>query len=114
MKKYNSNLIRLLARSAYYQNLYARAKELPNIKIFENETDLSLTQFEFLYWLSVYNRLYQELYLGKSKYLTNKVLDNDILCDCYLIWETKQKDKKEEEKEDKKQAFNNTSKVVFS
>jgi len=89
--------IRKLARSFHYQHLYARARELHGIQIFENVSDLSKIQIEFLYWLALYNRLYQDL-LMKEPFLTEETINNDFLCDCYLIWEDKVKRKKELER----------------
>lgn len=51
-------------------------------------------QHEFLYWIAVYSRLYQELAMGEE-YLTPEVIDDDLLCDCYLIWEHKVKRKEQ-------------------
>lgn len=89
--------LRKLARSSHFQHIYARAKELHGIHFFENTSDLSKIQIEFLYWLSLYNRLYQDLIM-KEPYLTEEIIDNDFLCDCYLIWESKVKRKEELEK----------------
>ncbi len=86
--------IRKLARSGKYQLLYAKTKEISNIRIFENDINFSGLQLEFLYWLSVYNNLYQDLAM-KEKYLTKEVINDDIECDAYVYWKSKQKDKKE-------------------
>ena len=91
MNKKKVNPIRQLARSTKYQNLFALAKELPSIQFFENVNDFSNIQIEFLYWVTTYNRLYQELSIGDNKYLTKEIIENECWCDCYLIWERKRK-----------------------
>ena len=92
---HKSDPLRTLARSSYYQNLYLRAKELNGIYLFENTNQFSKIQLEFLYWISAYNRLYQELAM-ENKHLTENMIKDDRLCDCFLIWETKKRDKPKE------------------
>ena len=89
--------LRKLARSVKYQNLYVRASDLACIHLFDNTSDFSKIQHEFLYWIAVYSRLYQDMAMGE-KYLTQEVIDDDLLCDCYLIWEQKIKRKEELER----------------
>lgn len=89
--------LRKLARSVKYQNLFARANDLGCIHLFDNTSDFTKIQTEFLYWLAVYNRLYQDLSMGQ-KYLSQEVINDDLLCDCYLIWEQRIKHKEELEK----------------
>jgi hypothetical protein len=78
-------MIRKLARSIFYQNLYKSAKEL-NINLFENDRNFSGTQSLFLFWLSVYDLLYSELNQKEWKYLDDKVIEDDIRCDAFLYW----------------------------
>jgi hypothetical protein len=78
-------MIRKLARSVIYQNLYKSAKEL-NINIFENDKNLSGLQSLFLFWLSVYELLYSELNQREWRYLDEKVIENDIRTDAFLHW----------------------------
>lgn len=86
--------LRKLARSVKYQNLYARASDLSCIHLFDNTCDFSKVQHEFLYWIALYSRLYQDLAMGE-RYLNQEVIDDDLLCDCYLVWEQKVKHKEE-------------------
>ena len=81
----NEQIIRKLARSIFYQNLYKAAKEL-NINLFENTTNLSGVQNHFLFWLSVYESLYAELNSKEWKYLDEKVINDDLRCDAFLYW----------------------------
>lgn len=80
--------------------LYVRAKELSCVHIFENCSSLSKIQLEFLYWIALYNRLYQDIAMGE-KYISEDIIKDDFLCDCYLIWEEKVKRKQELNKTDK-------------
>jgi len=96
MLKRTQDPLRKLARSSQYQVLYVRAKELGCIHLFENTSDLSRIQMEFLYWIALYNRLYQDLAMGEDC-LTEEIIDDDLLCDCYLIWEEKVKRKREKD-----------------
>lgn len=82
----NEKLIRKLARSTYYQNIYKSAKEIGSIHLFENSTNLSGVQNLFLFWLSIYDTLYSELGQKEWKYLDEKVIDNDLRCDAFLYW----------------------------
>jgi hypothetical protein len=78
--------IRYLARSTYWQNLYRSAKEIGSIQLFENISNFSGLQSLFLFWLSVYESLYQDLAQKEWKYLDDKVINNDTRCDAFLYW----------------------------
>lgn len=92
MEKY----LRKLARSNRWQLLYAKSKELNGIRLFENKLNHSQRQLHFLYWLSMYNSLYQDLAM-KEKYLSIKVINSDIECDAYLYYKTIVKEDKDKE-----------------
>jgi len=81
--------IRKLARSTYYQNLYKAAKEIGSIQLFENKTNFSGLQSVFLFWLNVYESLYQDLTQKEWKYLDDDVIENDTRCDAFLYWRGK-------------------------
>jgi len=114
MSRKKGNPLRKLARSIEYQNLFIMAKEMSGIQLFENIRDFSKIQLDFLFWLSLYNRFYQELAIGDNKYLTKEIIDNDLYCECYLIWERKRKphlkDKDKKGKYNKRQ-INTTSTI---
>ena len=76
--------IRELAKSAKWQNLYSRSKELSSITLFRNSTDFSLIQNHFLYLLETYNTLYVDMYSDKP-YISQKVIDNVIRTEAYLL-----------------------------
>lgn len=102
MEKY----LRKLARSNRWQLLYAKSKEINGIRLFINEVNFSQIQIAFLYWLSVYHSLYQDLVM-KERYLTDEVIDNDIECDAYLYYKSVKKPEK-----DKKEKSANTTGIM--
>jgi hypothetical protein len=83
--------LRTLAKSGYYQSLYNAAEKL-GIQLFENDKNFSGLQVRFLYWLSVYNKLYSELSTHEDDFLTEKVIQDEYRCDCYLIYRNKKYD----------------------
>jgi hypothetical protein len=78
------NHIRNLAKSSFWQSMYSASKE-NGVKLFDNNTNLSALQVRFLYWLGLYSTLYTELVTKEDKYLTEKVLMDDVRTDAYLI-----------------------------
>lgn len=89
MEKY----IRKLACSNKYQMLYNKTKDMSNIRIFQNDSNFSKLQMRFLYWLSVYNNLYQDLIMDES-FISESVIKDEIECDAYLYYKSLKKDKK--------------------
>ena len=110
MIKRKQDPLRKLARSVKYQNIYSAIKEIPSFQLFENTKNLSKIQLDFLYWLTVYNRLYCDLSMSDNKNLTKKIIEDDFACECYLIWERKKSKKTDKEDKNKKQ-INRNSKV---
>jgi hypothetical protein len=86
--------IRKLARSSYWQRLYRNSKELNGIKLFYNETDLSGLQIIFIYWLEAYHMLYEELMQKEWENLDTEVIENDIRCDAFLYYRSKELEKR--------------------
>lgn len=119
MGKRRNDPLRVLARSTKYQNIYSMAKELHGVQLFENVSDFSKIQLNFLYWLSVYHRLYEAKALKENQFIQDLEFDSDFAVDCYLIWEDKQRkkpvDKKDEKKKKKEVDPNNPiGRVVFT
>jgi hypothetical protein len=81
--------IRFLARSQHYQTIYRSAKDIGSLKIFENDNNLSGIQTLFLFWLSVYESLYQDLAQKEWKYLDEEVINSDVRTDAFLYWRSK-------------------------
>jgi len=99
-------MIRKLARSTYYQNIYKSAKEIGSIQLFENQMNFSGLQSLFLFWLSIYEMLYSELGQKEWKYLDENVIKDDYRCDAFLYWRGQMKEAdidkhKREQKESK-------------
>jgi len=92
MEKY----LRMLAKSNKWQLMYAKSKELNGIRLFENELNFSHHQINFIYWLSMYHSLYQDLAM-KEKYLTKEVINDDVECDAYLYYKSVAKPEKDKE-----------------
>jgi len=78
--------LRRLARSARWMTLYARAKDM-NINLFENQSDFSDIQIIFLQWLETYHFLYMELASQDKPKLSRKIVEDELLCDAYLIYD---------------------------
>ena len=108
-----NNLLRKLARSHQWQSLYVRCKDIGTLKLFTNDSDLSETQRHFLMWLEVYNSLYMDLRMEED-FISNDVIEDDIRCEAYLLYKSKKRDTKKEEKENKKvDTSGNIPTVIF-
>lgn len=106
-----SNALRSLARSTKYQNLYCMAKEIGGIQLFENICDFSKIQLDFMYWVSLYNRLYTDLAMAENKYISKKIIETDNWLDYYLIWERKKDKRKPLKDDDNKKVIDENSSV---
>lgn len=84
--------LRKLARSNYWQNLYRATKECANVQLFENINNFSGLQIRFIYYLTVYGMLYDELLRHEDDNLTEKVINDNERCDAYLIYRNKKHD----------------------
>lgn len=82
-------ILRKLAKSTYFQNLYNSSKENSGINLFQNNYNLSGLQVRFLYWLKVYDMLYTELQTYENDLLTEKVINDIMRCDAYLLLRSK-------------------------
>jgi len=89
-------ILRKLAQSSKYQCLYVRAKELGNIRFFDNDRDLSRIQILFLQWLQIYYSLYYDLAM-KEDYISEDVIKSEFRTDCYLLYKSKEKYSKEKQ-----------------
>ena len=92
------SVLRKLARSSYFQNLYSHAKEL-GFQFFQNNTALSKIQIIFLSWVSQYNSLFQDLAMSED-YISEEIIEDDIRADAYILWRRKIKYKKKKKKKD--------------
>lgn len=104
--------IRELAQSQYWQEIYNASKNCSNIQIFNNVNDFSGIQYLFLYWLRVYNMLYDELYQMEWDNLDEAVIKDTVRCDAFLYYRRKQQEKKlRKSKRDSKPKKSNMMKV---
>ncbi|KKM86366.1 hypothetical protein LCGC14_1279670 [marine sediment metagenome] len=106
--------LRELARSVYWQNLYARAKEL-NLQLFENTSDFSKLQLRFLQWLEIYHSIYVDI-ASDEELMSYKRIEDDMLVDAYLVYKNKEKENKDKKKDKKfkgKERVNNLPSVIF-
>lgn len=81
--------LRKLAQTSYWQNLYRASLTCSNISLFENSHNYSGIQVRFLYWLSVYYKLYEESSTFEDESLTEEVIRDIDRCDAYLIYRNK-------------------------
>jgi len=88
-----SKYVRELAKTDYYQTLYAQTKEL-HFKLFKNNEDLSDIQIEFLGYLAFYSNLFMDIALGEVDEI---VLKDEIYEDAYVYYK---QHKRYEEKEE--------------
>lgn len=86
--------IRKLARSNYWQEIYYHSKESAGIYLFENRSNFSGVQYLFLYWMRIYSLLYAELAHKDWDNLDKNVIEDDIRCDAFLYYRSREQDKK--------------------
>jgi len=84
--------LRKLARSNYWQNLYRASQKCSSLSLFSNFKDYSGIQVKFLYWLQVYQMLYDELSTFEDNLLTEQVIENDFRTDAYLMHRSKKQE----------------------
>ena len=107
--------LRKLAKSISSQNTFIAAKEINGIKIFENETNLSKIQEEYVSYLYFYKSLYEDIY---SKKVSEKILNDEIYEDAYSYYKSKYEDKPDNKSKGKQRKIQATfakdnSKIKF-
>lgn len=85
--------LRDLAKSQKYQTLFANEKEI-GLRLFINEYDYSDIQIAFLNYLAFYYTIQMDISFGE---VDEKVFEDYIYEEAYMIW--KHKKRKEEMKE---------------
>lgn len=88
-------VLKQLAKSVKYQTLYARSKEMANIRLFLNQLDFTAIQTLFLDWLEIYHSLYMDVVMEKDN-IDYDIIDDDIRTEAYLLWRHRTKNKKQE------------------
>ena len=100
------DLIMNLARSSYWQNAYKASKECSFLALFENHSQLSAIQSDFLYWLRAFEICYDDLYSKAHPFLSEKYLKDNTRVRAYLYFRkhnAQQKDEKSGYKDDNKE-----------
>jgi len=100
------NEIRDLAKTNYYQTLFASAKEI-NIQIFNNNKDFSELQVVFLNYLNFYKVLYDEI---SQDEVTEIVLKKHIYEDAYMLYRRENYKKMKKESKEKNHSPKKSSK----
>ena len=96
--------IRKLANSDYYQTLFSYSKEGMNVKLFINDIDFTDLQITFLKYLNFYSAINTDIALGD---VSEKVLEDEIYSDAYMMYKNRSDRKKlEESKNSEKQNRN--------
>jgi len=81
--------VRTLAKSSHYQTLFAFMKEGP-FKVFENTTNLTSLQLDFLSYLSFYHSIQMDIYMGD---VVDRVMNNFVYEDAYCIYRNEKRKK---------------------
>lgn len=100
------DLIMNLARSSYWQNAYKASKECGSVSLFENHSQLSAIQSDFLYWLRAFEICYDDLYSKAYPFLSDKYLKDNDRVKAYLYFRkhnAQQKDQSSGYKDDNKE-----------
>ena len=79
------NALQKLARSNTAQTVYRHIKEIGSLRLFNNDTDLSHLQILYLYYLSMYERLYTDLSMGEE-FISEEVIKDDLRVEAYLLF----------------------------
>ena len=110
----NITALKKIAKSDQWQILYNRAKEIGTLKLFDNDSDLSGIQINFLYLLQMYNVLYQDLAEDRD-YISQEVIEDDIRTEAYLLLRQELRKKKDNKNYSKKEVSTSkdTPSVIF-
>ena len=105
----NLDLLQKIARSNEHQTLFNRAKEISSLRLFRNDSDLSLLQNYYLYFLELYSMLYNDLN-SKADFLTEEVIQDTIRVEAYLLL---RKETKENEQNKKPKVASGEGSLIF-
>jgi hypothetical protein len=84
--------LKTLAKSTHAQILYHRAKDI-NIRLFNNDSDLSNVQIFYLYFLELYSMLYTDLQM-QEEFISEDVINDELRCEAYLLYKKVNKKQK--------------------
>ncbi len=110
------NQIRILAQSNYWQEIFSSSQKCSGIKLFENTNNLSGIQYLFIYWLRVYQMLYNELYSLEWQNLDEEVIKDNTRCNSFLYYRRKEQEKRirKNQREEKKANRKGNGVPIFS
>jgi hypothetical protein len=89
----NHKALREIARSDKWQSLYARAKELSSIRLFNNTIDFTKIQIWFMYYLEMYQSLYIDLNSGE-RMISEDVIKDDLRAEAYITYKNEERKKR--------------------
>ena len=81
------NPLSKLARSDYYQFLYKEYLK-GRIKLFQNETDLTNLQIEFLKWLEVFKVIIDDINEGED-FAFKEILNDPLRVQAYIVFKSR-------------------------
>ena len=96
----SDQLIRKLARSDKYQNLFCMNKDLNYVRLFKNEDNFSKLQTQFISWLYFYSNTMIDVLTNK---IEKKDYEDDLLIDCYSLYKHEVLDKNDNSESNKNQ-----------
>lgn len=99
----NHEALQILARSVEWQSIYARAKDIGNLQLFNNNKEFTKAQIWMLYYLEVYYSLYSDLNMGED-WISEEVIKDTLRTEAYLLMKNEERKKrnKSSNKDDKK------------
>lgn len=83
-----------LAKSGKWQIVYNRAKDMGSFQLFNNVTDFSALQINFLYYLEMYSSLYTDL-ATKEPFISEEIIEDDLRAEAYMVWKRAEKERPE-------------------
>ena len=105
--------IRELARSDYWQTLYVRSKEIGTLQLFNNCTELTDLQVQFLAWLEIYSTLNMDI-ATKEPYINDDIIASEIRTDAYLWYKRKIKGQNKDTKKRQTDSKSKLPTVMFN
>lgn len=89
-----SNL-KKLAKSTYWQTIYASSKETSGLHLFKNVDEFTTLQIQFLNELQFYSSIYMDIAMNE---VSEKVLDNEIYEDSYYYYKVMKRKREGQQK----------------
>lgn len=105
------NPLRELARSNYWQYMYKASKD-NNIKLFDNDRDLSAIQIRLLSYIAIYESIYTDIATGDCGLMDYERIKDDMLVDAYLVAKRKNRNK-DKNKNNRRPGFNGIPSIDF-